>query len=370
MGAFIYADCSCGRTLRATPEQAGTVIRCWSCGGEVVVPHPDRKEELLRAMGDAAWSALKLPTAGILPAGAAVITAVLLVPRAGLWLALVPVATACAWGYGRPVRAGAAGPAPGASEASTAPAASDAQEDAERKRWLRWPTLARGALALAAALALSAPVIVRNRGHALPPAGAVPGALGLMALAFLGWLVFPVAMLTAHARDSRGPVPLVRALARLARHPLATLAALLILPLGLLATEALVAALAWEQGELPLMVADLFPPPALTYRDDGPRLCFDFDGTEVVAPCAASHDTLIPVYRSGLRHGFTLTGTIPASLPIRRTRIPINMWMFKVAAPRYLMTRIALTFLIAWAAAALLTIQARWLGLIAALDSV
>jgi hypothetical protein len=374
MGAFLYAECACGRTLRATPDQAGTVIRCWSCGGEVVVPHPDRKELLIRAMGDAAFNAFGLPTVGFLLAGAVIITAVLLVPRAGPWLALVLVAAASAWGYGGQLGAGAPepGPAPRGSEVSTVPHASEVETEAEAEdvRGPRRPSLARGTLALAASLALVAPLLVRNRGHTLPPAGAAPGVLGLMALAFVGWLVFPVAMLTAYARDDRSPLPPRRALARLARHPLLTLAALLIVPLGLLATEALVAALAWEQGQLPLIVADLFPPPRLVHMDDGPRLCFDLDGTEVVANCGGTHDTLIPVYRYGLRRGFTLIGTIPASLSIRGVRILINQWMFKVAAEKYLATRIALTFLVAWAAGTLLTIQARWLGLIATLDSV
>jgi hypothetical protein len=351
MGAFIYAECPCGRTLRATPDQAGTVIRCWSCGAEVVVPHPDRKEVLVRAMGDATVHALRLPTVGILLAGAGVVTAVLLVPRAGPWLALAVVAVA-AWGYGVQMGAGAAGPV-----------------DAVHAPWPRRASFARAALALAAPLALVDPLLIRNRGYTLPPAGAASGVAELMALAFVGWLAFPVVMLTACARDSRGPLPPRRALLRLARHPLATLAGLLILPLGLLATEGLAAFLAWEQGQLPLMVADLYPRPRLKYLDDGPRLCFDLDGTEVVANVGETPDSLIPVYRSGLRRGFTLIGTIPASLPIWPVRIPINLWLFKAAPETYLATRIALTFLIAWCAGTLLTVQARWLGLIAALDT-
>jgi hypothetical protein len=325
-------------------------------------------------MADAASSALGWPTAGVLLAGAALLTAVLVVPRAGPWLALVLVAAASAWGYGGQVGAAAPGPTPPGSEASTAPLAAEAEAKAdayaEDAPWPGRAWLARGTLALAASLALVAPLLVRNRGHALPPAGAAPGVLGLLALALLGWLVFPVVMLAAYARDSRGPLSPRRALARLAQHPLATLAALLIVPLGLLATEALVAVLAWEQGQLPMIVADLFPPPRLVHLDDGPRLYFDFDGTVLVANCGESLDTLIPVYRYGLRRGFTLIGTIPASLSIWRARTLTNLWMFKVAPEKYLTTRIALTFLVAWAAGILLTIQARWLGLIATLDSV
>jgi hypothetical protein len=118
------------------------------------------------------------------------------------------------------------------------------------------------------------------------------------------------------------------------------------------------------------MVADLFPPPRLKQLDDGPRLFFDFGGAEVVANCGETFDTLIPVYRQGLRRGFTLIGTVPASLSIWRSRRPINQWMFKVVPEKYLAVRIVLTFLAAWSAGILLTFQARWLGRIAALDSV
>src|SRR4051794_30336261 len=127
-------------------------------------------------MADVASDAPGLPTAGVILAGATVFTAVLLVPRAGPWLALVLLAVASFWGYGGQVSAGAPGPSPleDENEASTAPPASDAEVEetvAPRPRRALL-LLARGVLALAASPTLVAPLLVRNRGYALPPAGA------------------------------------------------------------------------------------------------------------------------------------------------------------------------------------------------------
>jgi hypothetical protein len=372
MGAFIYADCSCGRRLRATQDQAGTVIHCWECRREVVVPRAARKDLLIRRMADAAHDALRPPTLGVLLASAAIFTAALLVPRNGPWLALVLLAVASFWGYGGQMGTRVPERSPREDEAGTDPSSSGEEVDetiATRPLRVLLAWLARGVVALAASLALVAPVLVRNRGYALPPAGPAPGVRSLMALAFVGWLVLPLAMLAAFARDGRGPLPPWRPLARLARHPLATLAALLIVPLGLLATEGLLALVAWEQGQLPLMVVDLFPAPRLEHREDGVRFCFDLDGTVVAANCTENLDNLIPVYGHAVRRGFSLTGTLPASLSIGLVRRPAHRWMFRVGPKEYLATRIVLTFLVAWAGGTLLTIQARWLGRIASLDS-
>src|SRR5204863_8314293 len=96
--AFHHVECPCGRTLRAGPDQAGTVIRCWSCGREVAVPYPRRQGQLVRALAGAAWDAVRPPTAVIVVLGSLAITAALLVPGVGPWLALGLV-VAAAWEY-------------------------------------------------------------------------------------------------------------------------------------------------------------------------------------------------------------------------------------------------------------------------------
>jgi hypothetical protein len=195
------------------PHQGGTTVRCWSCQREVVVPHADPTGRLVQDLGDAASGVLADPA---LFAGAVALTSALLVPAAGPGLGLVGLAVAFARGYEGQVEAGAS---------STEPVGP-------------LPRVARWLLAAMAALALVAPLLVRNGGQALPPATPTRGAAWMAALAFSGWAVMPVALLAAHAYGGRSPG---RALSSLARRPLATLAALLIVPAGLLAVEAVVA---------------------------------------------------------------------------------------------------------------------------------
>jgi hypothetical protein len=279
-------------------------------------------------------------------------TALLLVPRAGTGLALLLVA-AGAWGYGGQVRAGGRGPA------------AEAVRQAPPRRLL----IARVGVSLAAAAALAAPVLARNRGHPLPPAELAPHAGLLMALAFIGWLVAPLALLAAWAHDRHGPLPPRRALGAAVRHPLATLAALLVVPLGLLATEALVALVAWQQGQLPLMVADLFPPPRIAQLDEGTHFYFNYGGNTIDVNTSDSYAPLVTIYMHGLRRGFTLTALVPASLAMGLFKVRQPLLMYHVDAVHYLVVRIVLTLLILWAAGTLLTIQARWLGAIVSVDS-
>jgi hypothetical protein len=305
-------------------------------------------------MLDTAVGAWRLPTAGYILGGAALMTAVLLVPRAGLGLALALMA-ASAWGYGSQVRAGVVGPA----------------WDAERPVLPRRLLLARAGLSVAALVALVAPLLVRNRGYALPPAedSASVGLGALMVLALAGWVLAPLMLLAAFAEDGDGPLPAARTLAAVGRHPLATLAALLVVPLGLLATEALVAALAWQQGQLPLLVADLFPPPRVAQLDDGAHFYFDYGGTPIDLNCSDSFNPMLGVYPHGVCRGFTLSALVPASLSVGLFQVRQRLWMYHVNPVHYLILRIALTLLILWAAGTLLTVQARWLGAIASVDS-
>src|SRR5262245_41459407 len=54
MPLFIRVQCRCGRTLRATIDQAGTPIRCWECHAETVVPDTVSSERLIRECLDGA----------------------------------------------------------------------------------------------------------------------------------------------------------------------------------------------------------------------------------------------------------------------------------------------------------------------------
>jgi hypothetical protein len=373
MPMTIHVDCPCGRTLRAQPDQAGTLIQCWNCKTELVVPHPDQSARLARSMFDEATELLRSPALLFILAGAILLTAALMVPRAGLLLALTLLAASVS-GYGAVL--GATGRRLSHREAATAPPtavvvsaldpAPDQDEEIEQPP--AWAALARGLLGVAAALAFAAPFLIRNRGHALPPEGPTPGVPWLLVLALAGWLLVPLVLATAYAHDRHGPLPPRLVLKSLGRHPLATLAAILAVPLGLIATEALLALFVWEQGQLPLMVADLFPPPRFEWENDGRHLYFNYDGSSIDTNLSAATSSVVPLYPRGLRRGFTLLGTIPPSLSVGLLEVRAIPWMYEVRPWTYLITRVVLTVLILLAIGILFTLQARWLGLIAAVD--
>jgi hypothetical protein len=372
---FIDVSCPCGRTLRARVEQGGATIHCWDCGRTVPVPHQRLgKGRLARTFRDAAGRAVRPSAVLPLVGGAALLTAVLLVPRAGPWLAL-GVLAAAAWGYeGLIARTGlepepVPPPLPGREEPAVVdlsrPVPGPPPDRAANRVGVRV------ALAVAASVLLVAPQLVRNAGRTLPPEGYrfAPGVFGTMALAFAaGWLVMPLVVLLAHAHDRRGPLPVRLTLSALARHPLATIAAVLVAPLGLAAIEAALAGIAAYEGYLPVLVGDLFPPPRVETDGSGTHYYFDYDGETIVADYLLVDAAYYRAYPKGLRHGYTLTGTLPASLA-EGSRARTWMRKYYLFLVPYLAVRIALTFLILTGLGLLMSVQARWLGAIASLDS-
>jgi hypothetical protein len=352
MPTFIEVRCPCGRTLRARSHQAGAAIQCWDCKAEVIVPEPPRSG-LARPLSDAAAEALQPPAVLVIVGFAALATAILIIPRVGVLLALGLVA-ASAQGYGRQVGAAVPAASPGGAGASP-----------------RWALPVRCALAVAAAFAVAAPLFLRNRGHALPPPGTAPTLAGIAAaaVALACAVVVPVALCSAYACDHQGPLPSRLVLRALARHPAATLLALLLLPLALILTEGFVALISWQQGQLPLLVVDLFPPPVDAYRVNGRHLEFDYDGTRLDRNYSESLDSVAGAYPYGLRHGFTLVGTVPASLSVGLLQVRTNPWEYAVTPVAYLILRVSLTLVILAAGSTALVVQARWLGVIAALGS-
>jgi hypothetical protein len=133
--------------------------------------------------------------------------------------------------------------------------------------------------------------------------------------------------------------------------------------------EALLALIAWQQGQLALMILDGFPPPTFERAEDGRHALFNYDGQAFDLKSTAREDEVILLYPRGLRCGFTLLGTIPLSLSVGLSEVREEPQRFNVLPGHYLATRIALTFLILTGTGLLLTVQARWLGLVAALDS-
>jgi hypothetical protein len=345
MPTFLEVKCPCGRMLRARIDQAGTMIQCWDCKAEVVVPFP-AEPWLADPMADVAFQALRSRGMGAIAGGVPLITALLLVPRAGLLLALGLVALSVHW-YGRQMR----------------PRELIAASVGRRA------LLLRGAMAVLATLALVAPQLARNQGHVLPPANTLPESVWLAALALAAWLVTPVAILAVYAHDAHGPLPPRTALGALLRHWPAALAALAVFPAALIVTEGVLALFAWEQGQLPLLVVDLFPPPRSGYLVDGKHLYFNYDGTRLDKNYSESVEALAAAYPLAFRHGYMLVGTIPPSLPMGLLEVRTNPWEYEVTPESYLLHRIAFTFLVLAVSGIALMVQARWLGLIASIGA-
>jgi DNA-binding response OmpR family regulator len=219
------------------------------------------------------------------------------------------------------------------------------------------------ALAVLAATALVAPFVLRQSVESLP----IPLRWGLILAGFASWLIVPLVVLAFFARDRRGPVPPRVLLGALGRHPLAALAAVLVLPVGFVLLECGVVLIARGEDRLPSLVQDLYPRPAYVFektaRDNLFR--YKFDDAAYSIRYGTLPEAAYPIYLTGLSRGYTLVGSIPPSLS-RHFEYMFDKRVRYVSDPLHLGT---LTTLILAAAALILSLQARWLGLIASLGS-
>jgi hypothetical protein len=401
MSPFLDVACPCGRTLRARREQAGSTIRCWSCGREVAVPRPRaRRLPKVAGLGNALRVGFSAEALGFVAVGAGLVTGALLIPGVGPWLALGLLAAAARAYEGRflgggspadtddtptPVYtlAGEPGtvvdmyapipvqvPVPAAVSPPVRPPAAASRSPS---RW-RWRPARVGAalVPVAAAVLLALPLLVRDAAQPWFPSAVVSGVLGMFTLTFAaGWLVMPLLVLLAHARDAEsdgdddGPrtLPARAALAAMARRRPATFGALLSVPAGLVVLEAAVALFAWLEGYFPLLANDLFPPAGVWTVENSPVIIGP-DGRPRGVENKSSDRLAFELYGSGLRHGFTLSATIPASL---RKGIVIREEpsVYGVLRESYPVMRAALTFAILLGFGLLMAAQARWLGAIA-----
>ena len=347
MPKFVYATCRCGRAIRAKPEQAGSAVRCWGCGLPVLIPREGEGRRLATGFRHLIREAFRAESFVLLLAGSLALAAAVAVPKAGPWLGLA-IVTAAAWRYQSLVRDGGD---PGSGDA--------------RGLGGLGTTLLRVALGVVATLALVAPFVVRNGGRTLPAPLRAPGpGTGTAALlATLGWFAVPLLLAAFNGRDRNGAIGPGRAALGLARHPLATAVALLALPATLLLIEPVLAAFVWWQGQLPLLVTDIFPPPRIDSRLNGAHMVYIYDGLVIERIFTEDPSEILPVYLSGLRRGFTLVGTIPGSLFPRNEVIVYPEW-FHSSPPVYVAFRGVMAVLIVSVVGAVLSAQARMLGLI------
>jgi hypothetical protein len=168
-------------------------------------------------------------------------------------------------------------------------------------------------------------------------------------------LVFPLAMLTVWA----APHPR-QSLAAIARHPVSTAVALMIVPLGLVAAEALVVFVTSLQGYFSFYVLDLFP----NSEELAPKFGIPLAGNyEVVLFPDDNHLALYTYY---LKHGLPLSLALPSSL-MNAPTILSRPWILSTSGPTYLAMRAFHTALVASVWLTSLALQARCLGLLARL---
>ena len=354
MPAFIHLPCPCGRTLRAGEDQAGSSIRCWGCGGEVVVPLPKVGDRLWGEFRRSLRNALR-PGFFFLALGFGMVLSLLLsVPYAGRWLGLA-FALIMAVLYQDAIRAageGRKGERVGFSSLI-------------RNGWLvRWP------LAALAVVALFAPVYFRNWGQLLPGARSLPIERTLMMFSFVMWLTVPLVLLAANAHDGAGRLDSSQAFLTMGNHPRAIFFALLVLPIGLCVIEFGLVLFAWYENVLPMYVCDLFPTPMKVLSDDGAKyLIFYYDLNSYERPIALVQENGIPDYIRAMRRGFFLSGTIPESVA-SGWNLRFEPEFFGLSRAGYFIARFLFSVLTLAATGTVLAVQSHWLGLIAAIGSV
>jgi hypothetical protein len=347
MAEYIQFKCKCGRNLRVKVEQSGATIKCWSCQTEQVVPRVATGGLLARLWFLSLGRVFSAESIFLTLLAAVIVSAALPIPWAGPFLGLALLAVVVSRYRTILGQSGLLG-APDVSSQS-------------RHRVLAW--IMRWSWNLAAALILIAPFLLRY--------GVMDGldrmlgfdVWGIAFMAALCWLIFPLAMVATSARDPSGPLSAGEAVGALRWHPLASILALLVLPFGLVMLELAFALITWQQMWLGTFLGDLFP--AL----DNDHFVVSFPRPLPIEFGMVSDMAHAKCYAHGLRYGYTLLGSIPASVPLGTAARFRPHATFPIGPYHYLGVRVLFSALILTGAGLLLQIQARWLGLIASVDS-
>jgi hypothetical protein len=343
MSRFIFFSCPCGRTLRATKDQAGTEVPCWNCQRTHVVPVPGTGKHLAREWFDGAGDFLRFESLFRFLVGGLVIASALVIPVVGTALGLTLLALAAGL-YPEVVRRS------GGRNTAAAPG----PDWRARVSCIIWgPVLALG---------LTSPILLRHvvmdrYGLLLSWRGR-----GVAAVAAACWLTLPLMVMLTSAGDRTNPRPVGRVLGALWRHPWATSAALLVLPVGMFALEALLVGASLEQDWFPYLVLDQFPNPA------SDRVALRLENDFSLDPNFTPLSFYWGIYIHGLKLGYTLIGALPAALP-RGPVVRARPWFTLVSDWHYPAVRALHSALILSGVGVLAAIQARWLGLIATVDS-
>ena len=340
--AFVPVPCRCGKLLRAKVDQIGAEIQCWDCHQMVVVPCPNVPGQDDLAFRVGLESAFRWPTFGRVAAGTVAVTLALLVPGGGLAVAAVALAVALVAVVGHTLDRTSRGRL--------------AVEPLGRRAWLGL-VATQGAVAFLAAtgtvLSLWGLHAGSGQGH--------HGSLQTLVIFAATWTVFPPVALILFGRDRRSCLGVRTGARVLAHHPVLTFLAVLVVPASVVAAElALVAETVWQET-FPFLVLDTMPVLG------NPELIWGIPYYNGVDFRNYPVDRFLASYREALGRGYTLSGTLPASLSLSTTH-RLSTHAINASETGYLALRAALSGLGVLIFLTGATIQAAWLGAMAAVD--
>jgi hypothetical protein len=321
----------------------------------VTVPHPPSGPELRRGFGECFRQTMAWPRLGARSLWALALTALLLVPRIGPALAACGLALFAARAIrvvrGAPVRVleGTNG------ESSINP----------RLTPTRW------VLGAFAGLCFVTPIFFMTAHQFVTWDGdLVPGYALAIAVA-VGWVVGPLLMLHALGIRPAWLAGIGKTLGSAFKHPVALLATILLVPAGVLALELFLSAISYEQAYYKLVCIDMFPRTlAARHFVQPPEGVMFVVDTITDAECTRLH-------WSGLRRGYSLSGSFPLSLAGRLNDphdprgpfVHFHEWGSLRAPTPYLGFRSICVVIVMIVLLSLLELQARWLGRIAEIET-
>lgn len=342
--SHVSVKCRCGRSLRARPDQFGGEIRCWDCKNPVPVPMPRMGIRLRYGFIKSLQDLFLLRPLLFLVGLSLLLTAGMALAPSGPGVVFGLIALLAA-GYGEIIRRVSA-------TELEAPALSGSR--IKKSFVILWRSFL--------CVCLSAWIVIPIWWQPWMKDGLPRFEPAYLAVSVFGWMVLPTMVLASFGQDRLGVLGVGRTVRLVLRHPIAATATLLLIPLGLIFIESMLFSLLTYQGVFKFVLLDHFPMPG------NPQMIIGipfYDGTEfghLPQGFYLSH------YGSLLRQGYMLLSAIPTSLgPGTYNKLNTTSTIDQTETV-YLMMREAYTFLINLVILAILAVQARWLGLLSAVE--
>ena len=340
--SFIPVACSCGRSLRAKPDQVGTEIRCWDCQKMVMVAVPRDRQVIIRDLSHGFRGVTQGPGLRYVLVASLVLTAALCIPWVGLVVGGLILTLGAAL-YGEVIRRVSPG---------------TPQEFGPTWVSILFPhSFVKPILCFLMAAGTVIPLWVLNAGVHRSPRWTIPTAV----LAGLAWTLLPILMLATYGSDGQERLGIGRSLKLLARHPFATFLAIAIIPAILVLTEIAIGLFLYSQEFLAFTAMDLMPLPRLFVIRSGIPFISAIDYRNY------PQSMMLDGYYDGLRHGYTLSAAIPTSLSLP-TMAGFDPTGFYAGRLTYDILRVSMTLVVVTCLIAGFALQATWLGAIAAVE--